>query len=201
LYICIQIQLYKDNKLQSIPTDYRMRRPSSPATATDLHRASVARTSVFRRCTWHHCATVAAAQRPFLFLRVGNRLAHTCVACYYNSRGVTFPGYRVACSAVGATPVFSRHPSVRRAATSPLLASSVNSSLLLFWHFSTYQIPACYQFSTRPLAIDTRQQYSGPKVQVPPTSTDNDNIGNIILQSYITHLRPNIDFQLAGKPT
>lgn len=162
---------------------------------TDLHRASV-----FRRCTWYHCATVAAAQRPFYFC-VLVIASHTHASRVTNSRSVTFPGYRVACSAVGATPVVSRHSSVFRAVTSPLLASSANSSLLLFWHFSTYQIPACYQFSARSLVVDTRLQYSEPKVQVRLTSTVHDNIGNIILQSYITHLRPNIDFQLAGKPT
>jgi len=106
------------------------------------------------------------------------------------------------CGVFGTTTTYSRQSSLVGLPRSNVTAFCVFRELflLLFQHFSTYQIPACYQFSARSLAVDTRQ-YSESVVQVRPTSTVHDGISNIIFQTHITHLRPNIDFQLAGKPT
>lgn len=68
-----------------------------------------------------------------LFLRVGNRLSHTCIACYFSQRYVP----RLPCSVFGSrqSAPLSHHSSVCCVATSSLIVSFVNSSLLLFWHF------------------------------------------------------------------
>lgn len=106
-----------------------MRHRPNSLVATDLHRASVARTLVFRRYTWHHCASVAAAQWPFYFC-VLVITSHTH-ASRATSRSVTFPGYRVACLAVGT----AQSSLVSLLCCSITAYRVVNSSPLLFWHF------------------------------------------------------------------
>lgn len=139
---------------------------------TDLHRASV-----FRRCTWHHCATVAAAQRPFYFC-VLVIASHTHASRVTNSRSVTFPGYRVACSAVGATPVVSRHSSVRPAVTSPLLPSSART--VLYYYFDIFRLIKFRRVINFPLALSSLirdNNIPNRRWQVRLSSTVHDNIG------------------------
>lgn len=95
---------------------------------------SIALTSVFRRRTWHHCATVAAAQSPFYFACWLVIVSHTHASRVNFSAALRFPGSRVACSALQTT-VVSRHSSVYRVLPLSLFAPSVHRSLLLFGHF------------------------------------------------------------------
>lgn len=91
-------------------------------------------TSVFRRCTWHHCATVAAAQRPFYFACWQSPRTH--MRRVLTSRCVTFPGSRVACSAQLQLTVVSRHSSVCRVATLLHFASSANC---FYYYFNIFR--------------------------------------------------------------
>lgn len=131
-----------------------------------------------------------------LFLRVGNRLAHTCVACYY----IILPALR------SPVPVWRvqhyRCYFSRQSSLVGLLRSNVTASCVVREQF--FIIILTFFDLSNPGVLSIFRSFSYrwycSKVQVQLTITVQDDIDNIF-RLYITHLRPNIDFQLAGNPT
>lgn len=116
---------------------------------------SIALTSVFRRRTWHHCATVAAAQSPFYFACRLVIAPRTHASRVNFSAALRFPGSRVACSAL---VHYGRQSSFVSLPCSVVAAYRAIRTLfiIIIWTFLTYQIPARYQFFPRVLSPSTR---------------------------------------------
>jgi len=142
---------------------------------------SIALTSVFRRRTWHHCATVAAAQSPFYFACWLVIASHTHASRVNFSAALRFPGSRVACSALRSSVV------IRQSVVFCRYRFSRRPYIVFYYYLDIFDVSnsgALSIFSARSLAVNTQQYSESEQLQVRLTSAVHDDIGNIILRSH-----------------